>query len=282
MTIATAGQGLSSDTILTALQNHYRKPGAPRDGEVLIPEVQAPGSNRRADLVRVGMWASRGTGIDVHEIKTSRSDWLRELDDPAKAEAWWPYSNRFWVVTPPGTVHDGELPEGWGLMELPATGRRFKVRVTAVTRKDIILTVPLLIELLRRADNQRLAEIDRLRDQHRNDLYKVDQEWRARKAESDLPPGLRARLRLLEQVEALTGLRLDEYGDPHQDQPQEMTPAELALILTDAASHVTVQRRARDLARRQKDLRAAAAAVIRHLDQAPRETADPTQDGATL
>lgn len=65
-------QGLSAATVLGALQRHYRRPGADRNGEVLIPEAQAPGSNRRADLVRVGVWASRGVGIDVHEIKVSR------------------------------------------------------------------------------------------------------------------------------------------------------------------------------------------------------------------
>jgi len=79
--------GPTTAQVLAALIRHYRKPGEARSGEILITEPQAPGSSRRCDLLRVGMWASRGTGIDVHEVKVSRADWLRELDDPAKAEA---------------------------------------------------------------------------------------------------------------------------------------------------------------------------------------------------
>src|SRR6267154_1233957 len=108
--------------VLKALISHYRKPGEARSGEILVTEAESPTGQRRCDLIRVGMWRSRGTGIDGHEIKVSRSDWLRELDDPAKAEAWWPYCTRWWVVAPPGIVRYGELPQSWGLMELPKSG----------------------------------------------------------------------------------------------------------------------------------------------------------------
>jgi hypothetical protein len=261
-------QGPSAAAILTALQHHYRKPGTARDGEILIPEVPAPGSNRRADLVRVGMRASRSPGIDVHEIKVSRSDWRRELDDPAKADAWWPHCNRFWVVAPPDVVPAAELPEGWGLMELPGSGRRFKVRVPAATRTDISLTMPLLVELLRRADNQRLGEMDALCQKHRADVVRLETEWRTRQAENGLPRELRQRLRLLEEVEAALGMRLDRFGDPHMHPPQELTPGELAACLTDARAHVTVQRRAAVLARQEETLRETLRDVLGRLDKA--------------
>ena len=61
----------------------------------------------------------------------------------------------------PGPSPPPSLPEGWGLMELPASGRRFKIRVPAETRKDITLTVPLLVELLRRAPNYKRLAGDR-------------------------------------------------------------------------------------------------------------------------
>lgn len=256
-------QGPSAATILAALQRHYRKPGTERDGEVLIAEAQAPGSARRADLVRVGMWASRGLGIDVHEIKTSRSDWRRELDDPAKAEAWWPYCNRFWVVAPPGVVQAAELPEGWGLMELPASGRRFKVRVPAETRKDITLTVPLLVELLRRADNQRLAEIDELRRQHRDSIAELDRTWRAKTGDgSGLSGENRQRLSLLQQVEDALGVPLDAHAGWPRTPLKAVTPAELAAFLADARDNVTLQRRKEDLDRERRSLREAAAGVL--------------------
>lgn len=253
--------------IMEALQRHYRKPGTARDGEILIPEVAAPGSSRRADLVRVGMWASRGTGIDVHEIKTSRGDWLRELDDPAKAEAWWPYCNRFWLVTPPGLVPPTELPEGWGLMEAPPAGRRrFKVAVQAATRTDISLTVPLLVQLLRRADNLRLAEIDNLRYRHRDEIRRLELQWMDRQAQGELSPATRKRLTILEQIEAAIGMPLDTWRGWPQQPPSKVTPDELAAFLADAAAHVSVQRRRDDLEQDTERLRRAAADVLKQLD----------------
>ena len=265
-------QGVSTAAIREALERHYRKPGAPRDGEILIPEVQAPGSNRRADLVRVGMWASRGTGVDVHEIKASRSDWLRELDDPAKAEAWWPYCNRFWVVAPPGIVQAPELPEGWGLLEFPSSGRRFKARVQAETRKDIRLTVPLLVELLRRADNQRLAEIEQLRQQHREDVRRLDEEWRFRKAEGVMSPRTRERLQLLDDLDKALGVPLAEYAGWPRLPLKAVTPEELAAFLADATAHVTASRRADEATRRTEELRRAAQDVLKELARLDRES----------
>lgn len=264
-------QGPTAATILAALQRHYRRPGTERDGEVLIAEAQAPGSARRADLVRVGMWASRGLGIDVHEIKASRSDWRRELGDPAKAEAWWPYCNRFWVVAPPGVVAVGELPEGWGLMELPASGRRLKIRVAAETRKDITLTVPLLVELLRRADNQRLAEIDELRRQHRDAIAELDRTWRAKTDDgSGLSWENQHRLSLLQQVEDALGVPLDSHVGWPRTPLKAVTPAELAAFLGDARDHVTLQRGKEDLDRERRNLREAAAGVLERLTQPAR------------
>jgi hypothetical protein len=271
---ASRQQGPGAAAILAALQRHYRKPGTARDGEILIPEVQAPGSGRRADLVRVGLWASRGPGIDVHEIKTSRADWRRELDDPAKAEAWWPYCTRFWVVAPPRVVPAAELPAGWGLMEMPASGRRFKVLAPAAARDNVQLTVPLLVELLRRADNQRLAEIDALREQHRDDVSRLAAEWRERKAEEGLPPETAGRVKLLGQLEEALGMRLDQWAGSWRNPPEEVTPAELAAVLADARDHVTAQRRLAHLARQEERLRRAATSFLADLGDAPPGKAD--------
>lgn len=69
-----------------------------------------------------------------HEVKVSRSDWLRELADPGKAETFNQYMHYWWLVATPGVVKD-DLPEDWGLMVLHASGRLVKV-------VDAPLTVP--------------------------------------------------------------------------------------------------------------------------------------------
>src|SRR5690606_33305364 len=133
------------------------------EGAILVTGVPAPGSPRSGDRLRVGMWPSRGLGIDLHELKVSRSDWLRELHDPGKADAWWRYCSRFWIVATPGVVSREEMPKGWGLMLPPArsNARRFRVVVPAAEREPMV-DLPLLVEILRRADNTRLAEMDQI------------------------------------------------------------------------------------------------------------------------
>lgn len=69
------------------------------------------------DCYSAGPWPNRRHEIHGHEIKVSRSDWLTELRDPSKSEAFRPYCHRWWlVVSDASFVRDGELPEGWGLL----------------------------------------------------------------------------------------------------------------------------------------------------------------------
>jgi hypothetical protein len=262
--------------ILSGLLAHYRKPGEERSGEILITEPQAPGSQRRCDLLRVGMWLSRGMGIDVHEIKISRSDWQRELDDPAKAEAWWPYCSRFWITAPPGIVAPGELPEGWGLMEPQPRGRRFKVRVPAASKAPK-LTVGLLIELMRRADNTRLAEIHALRSHHSNEMWKIQHERQVRQAEAAIPYEVKQRLDLLERVEGALGIPLRPHPGWPQIPADDVTPAELAALFADARDHVTALRRGAEAERIRAHLQQAAKGVLQQVERiSPQQ---PAPDG---
>lgn len=73
------------------------------------------GAGRRADAVIVNMWPSRGLPIVGIEIKTHRSDWLRELKNPKKAEAIYRFCNQWWLVTGAKDVAKlEEIPETWG------------------------------------------------------------------------------------------------------------------------------------------------------------------------
>ena len=69
--------------------------------------------------------------LPVHgfEVKVSRSDWLRELADADKAQAWKRYCHHWWLVAPRDVVKPGELPEGWG--HLAPAGSRLRQVVPA-------------------------------------------------------------------------------------------------------------------------------------------------------
>lgn len=79
-----------------------------------------------ADAIFMGLWPSRGMEINGVEIKSSRSDWLRELKNPKKAEAIFKYCDRFWLAAEEKViVNTDEIPVTWGYML--ATGNKLKV-----------------------------------------------------------------------------------------------------------------------------------------------------------
>lgn len=61
------------------------------------------------------MWGHRQS-VHGFEVKVSRSDWLTELHDPEKAEAWARYCHYFWLVAASKDIVRDDLPEGWGLL----------------------------------------------------------------------------------------------------------------------------------------------------------------------
>ena len=105
-------------------------------------------ARRTADYVAMDLWPSKGLALHGHEIKISRSDWLRELKEPEKAAEFIPWMNFWWLVaSDPRIVRDGELPEGWGLMVM--RGPLLVVAVKAPRRDAKPLTPTRLAALLR-------------------------------------------------------------------------------------------------------------------------------------
>ena len=137
MTTATEAPVWTETTVLDAIEPRYRKAGNGGSGEyAFLRQVRnAAGfdATRTFDAVAIHLWPSRGFTVDVIEVKVSRSDWLRELKDPAKAEAAFQLGNRFIVAAPAGVVNVGELPPGWGLLEV--TPKRCRMTVTPETHR---------------------------------------------------------------------------------------------------------------------------------------------------
>jgi len=98
---------------------------------VLMEEVRdgtGAHGNRYADALALNCYPSRGMELIGFEIKASRSDWKRELEKPAKAEAFVLYCDRWYVVQEKaGLVKPDELPKGWGLKTASDKGLIFEV-----------------------------------------------------------------------------------------------------------------------------------------------------------
>ncbi len=78
---------------------------------------------RTADAMFMSLWPSRGIYLAGIEVKVSRTDWLKELKDPKKAEDLAKYCD-YWYLAVGDTdiVKEGELPATWGLMAPTSKG----------------------------------------------------------------------------------------------------------------------------------------------------------------
>ncbi|GAA4120556.1 hypothetical protein GCM10022215_24320 [Nocardioides fonticola] len=90
-----------------------------------------------------------------HEVKVSRSDWLTELRDPSKADAFRPYVHGWWLVAADASIVRDDLPAGWGLM-VPHGPHTLRVVVPApLNPRPLPLPPPMVGAFLRAAQAAR-------------------------------------------------------------------------------------------------------------------------------
>lgn len=141
---------------------------------------------RRADFVAANLWESRGRKVIAVEMKISRSDWLRELKDPAKQERIFTQCDLMYLaVTDASIVQPGELPDGWGLLV------QQKSRLVEKVRPKVVKGAPtreFWTRLLQREQQTRAAavraEAYRLTKERAESLEDVELKKARREAES--------------------------------------------------------------------------------------------------
>jgi len=106
-------------------------------------------AGRWIDAAVFEMWPMHGLTRRAFEIKISRGDFLRELNNPQKYQWCRQYFHEFWYVAPKGVIKTEELPEGAGWL-YPAGSRLLTAR-QASHRKDPELNNELLASFLRSA-----------------------------------------------------------------------------------------------------------------------------------
>ncbi|MFH0917013.1 MAG: hypothetical protein V1912_11305 [bacterium] len=122
---------MNATEVLSALRIHYG------DGYRLVEQVAdhtGYRASRWLDAMAFGLWPSRGLEIHGIEVKVSRPDFRREIENPQKADATAARCDRFFLAAPAGIVdplHLETLAPTWGLLEVVAdkTGNR-TVRTT--------------------------------------------------------------------------------------------------------------------------------------------------------
>ncbi|AUG29422.1 MULTISPECIES: hypothetical protein [Microbacterium] len=91
-------------------------------------------------------WGERQS-VHGFEVKVSRSDWLTELRDPEKAEAWARYCHYFWLVAADRSIVRDDLPDGWGLLVPHGTSLRAAVKPTR--RTALAMPLPIVVSIAR-------------------------------------------------------------------------------------------------------------------------------------
>ena len=237
-------------TMLERLRRHYIKPGAPLPGGVFLDEVtMGRQGGRRCDALYAGFTTASGRLLVGHEIKVSRSDWLHELAQVGKADAWADQCHAWYVVAPAGIVQDGELPPDWGLMVPGPSQTRMKVQKRATVHTDRQPSWAAVLSILSRQDTLRAHAIEQGRHKADRDAYAAADAWVAAEVESRLrhqPDAQKLRERIAE-IEAALGARIVDrtYGD----RDDEVSLGDLRAIAVAARAHGSLTRALSDVGR---------------------------------
>jgi len=145
------------------LEAKYPHPQYAFIGEV--PNGTSYNKTRSADALAMGCWQSVGIHLSGFEIKISRSDWRKELNDLSKALAFQQHCHRWWIVAAPGIVKLEEMPAEWGLLEPHGSGLR--VKRAASLREPECPDFGFIAGMLRRTCevNESKSEIKKAHDQ---------------------------------------------------------------------------------------------------------------------
>lgn len=171
-------------------------------------------ATRRADAIAMSLWPSRGLELHGFEVKVDRRDWLRELKQPAKAEALARFCDRWWVVvSDDDIVQRGELPPTWGL--LVAKGPKLVAKVDAPKLEPQQVTRSFLAAMLRVAQAQSPAEA--VLAAARAEGVEEGKRLGIAQAAAERDGTVRRSLALrasVEAFEAKSGVRICEYDGP--------------------------------------------------------------------
>lgn len=100
------------------------------------------GSRRRIDMVIVNCYASNHFRIDGIEIKVSKADLRRELEDPDKHVAFFDLLDYYTLACPESIADLSLLPPKWGLLAVSDDGRAYYRRKPLALHDSVNRTVP--------------------------------------------------------------------------------------------------------------------------------------------
>ena len=104
--------------------------------------LQTGFSHRRLDMMVLDCYASNGFRIDGIEIKVSKADLKRELEDPEKHVAFFDVIDYFTLAFPEGVADLSVIPPKWGVMLIKGNGQTRYLRKPIALHDEIERAVP--------------------------------------------------------------------------------------------------------------------------------------------
>lgn len=130
---------LTEQQLVERLKLRYEGDSGNGPGGCVVPQVRNQAgfdASRTIDALGFHFWPSRGLLIDAFECKSSRSDWTRELENPAKADTFCRLADRFYIVAGRSDlVKVEEVPPDWGLL-VPSGEKLREVKPATVLHTD--------------------------------------------------------------------------------------------------------------------------------------------------
>lgn len=93
-----------------------------------VPDGTGQKKQRTADAIAIGLWSKNAGQFHGFEVKSSRSDWQKELQEPYKSQSWRNVVTSFWLVAGRGVAKLQEVPPDWGFLEVATNGESLKIR----------------------------------------------------------------------------------------------------------------------------------------------------------
>lgn len=149
---------LTEKQVVEAVRNLF---GA--QGMVILSQVRNgtgyARSVRTADILAISTWPSRGLYTEGFEVKTSRSDLIRELADPAKADDMAGYCSRWWIACSEGLTEGVIIPDNWGVISVDG---KLKAKVTkqAITQEPRKMDQGFVCSVLRNFSESHVSTLE--------------------------------------------------------------------------------------------------------------------------
>ncbi len=215
MSVDTDKTAWSTAKVVAALREKFSLPAFAIFFEVA--NATGWGKSRSADAIAMSCWPSRGLYLYGFEIKVSRSDWVKERDNPAKAEAICKYMDFWYVVTgKPGIVATGELPPTWGLIE--PKGGKLTITKEATPLEPKPINREFLAPLLRRACEDAGCRVvdEALKKQAIDEAVKAHRDYTITSLENEVRRYrdlFENRDAIIKNFEVISGINMDRWGD---------------------------------------------------------------------